>query len=100
MGPVGPEPVVILRHLQAPEVNLILNANVSEAPNILMDVSEKHAGYTHLALTVADLVDAVARVEAAGYRIAEGPVKFLGGHQVIFVRDPNGNVAEFNQPLP
>jgi lactoylglutathione lyase len=100
LGPVDPEPVVILRHLQAPEVNLFLNANVAEASNILMDVSEKHAGYTHLALTVADLVDAVARVEAAGYRIAEGPVKFLGGHQVIFVRDPNGNVAEFNQPLP
>ncbi len=92
--------MVILGHLQALEVNLILNANVAEAPDILMDVPEKHAGYTHSAITVADLVDAMARVEAAGYRIAEGPVKFLGGHQAIFVRDPNGNVAEFNQPLP
>jgi catechol 2,3-dioxygenase-like lactoylglutathione lyase family enzyme len=65
-----------------------------------MDVPEKRAGYRHSAITVADLVDEMARVEAAGYRIAEGPVKFLGGHQAIFVRDPNGNVAEFNRPLP
>jgi catechol 2,3-dioxygenase-like lactoylglutathione lyase family enzyme len=36
----------------------------------------------------------------AGYRIVESPVKVLGGHQAIFVRDPNGNVAELNQPLP
>ena len=70
--------MAILRHLQAPQVNLFLNANVAEAPNIPMDVSEK----------------------PAGYRIVESPVKVLGGHQAIFVRDPNGNVAELNQPLP
>jgi len=34
-GPVGPEPVAILSHPQAPEINLILNANTAEAPNIL-----------------------------------------------------------------
>ena len=37
--------MVIIGHLQALEVNLILNANVAEAPNIPMDVSEKPAGY-------------------------------------------------------
>jgi lactoylglutathione lyase len=98
VGPVGPEPVAILSHPQAPEINLILNANSAEAPNILMDVPEKHAGYTHAALTVADLADAMARVDAAGYRIAEGPVKFPGGAQAAFIRDPDGNVVELNQP--
>ena len=97
-GPVGPEPVAILIHPTAPEINLILNANTAEAPNILMDVPEKHAGYTHAALTVADLVDAMARVDAAGNRIAEGPVKFPSGAQAAFVRDPDGNVVELNQP--
>ncbi|MDE0946795.1 MAG: VOC family protein [Sphingobium sp.] len=64
-----------------------------------MDVPEKHADYAHSALTEADLIDAIACVKAAGYRMAERPVKFLGGRQAIFVRDPDGNVLELNQPL-
>ena len=61
---------------------------------------EQHAGCTHSALTVAHRIDAMASIEAAGYRIAEGHVIFFAERQAIFVRDPNGNVAELNQPLP
>jgi len=39
VGPVGPEPVAIMKHPAGVEVNFILNANVAEAPNVLMDVA-------------------------------------------------------------
>lgn len=38
LGPVGPEPVAIVKHPNGIEVNFILNANEADAPNILMDV--------------------------------------------------------------
>ncbi len=50
VGPVGPEPVAILTHLSGTIINLILNASSGETPNILMDVEDKHPGYTHVAL--------------------------------------------------
>ncbi len=52
VGPVGPEPVAILTHPSGVVINLILNAREPEAPNILMDVPEKHPGFTHFALDV------------------------------------------------
>ncbi len=96
-GPVGPEPVAILTHPSGPEINLILNARESEAPNVLMDLPEKHAGYTHAALSVGDLEEAMRIVESAGHKITEGPVNFPGGARAAFVRDPDGNVIELNQ---
>lgn len=50
VGPVGPEPVAILTHPSGTIINLILNASSGETPNILMDVEDKHPGYTHVAL--------------------------------------------------
>jgi lactoylglutathione lyase len=46
-GPVGPEPVAILAHPSGITINFILNAAEAAAPNVLMDVAEKHPGYTH-----------------------------------------------------
>ena len=74
------------------EINLIVNARQSGAPNVLMDVPEKHAGYTHIALKI----DNVAAIEtllstadmAITGRRGENPVK------AVFVRDPDGNVIE------
>ena len=43
-GPLGPEPVAILNHPSGVELNLILNAPSASAPNVLMDVAEKHPG--------------------------------------------------------
>ena len=98
VGPVGPEPVAILIHPAGVEINLILNGASPEADNILMDVPVKHAGYTHVALSIADIEGAVAALEAAGVTITEGPVNFPGGARAIFVRDPDRNVVELNQP--
>jgi lactoylglutathione lyase len=97
-GPIGPEPVAILAHPSGVEINLILNAANGAAPNILMDVPEKHPGYTHVALAVRDVAAMQAELVAAGIPLSGGPVTFPGGSRAIFVRDPDRNVIEFNQP--
>ena len=100
VGPVGPEPVAILIHPAGVEINLILNGTSPDADNILMDVPVKHAGFTHVALSIADIEGAVASLEESGVTITEGPVNFPGGARAIFVRDPDRNVIELNQPAP
>jgi len=97
VGPIGPEPVAILRHPSGVMVNFILNASAAAAPNVLMDIKEKHAGYTHIALAVRDVHAVKVALERAGVRLSGGPITFDGGASAIFVRDPDGNVIEFNQ---
>jgi lactoylglutathione lyase len=97
LGPIGSEPVAILMHPSGLELNLILNAKDPKAPNILMDGPEKHPGITHVALSCPDILAAKAKLEAAGYPISDGPVRFPTGAQAIFVRDPDRNVIELNQ---
>lgn len=96
-GPIGPEPVAILAHPSGVVINLILNASSAEAPNVLMDVAQKHAGYTHVALSVGDVDAMQADLSAAGIALSGGPMTFPGGARSIFVRDPDRNVIEFNQ---
>ena len=96
-GPIGPEPVAILEHPSGVEVNLILNAPSADAPNILMDVPQKHPGVTHFALLCQDILAAKQRLEAAGIQLSGGPVRFGPGAQGIFVRDPDRNVIELHQ---
>jgi lactoylglutathione lyase len=96
-GPIGPEPVAILDHPSGVELNLILNAPSASAPNVLMDVAEKHPGITHVALLCPDIMAAKARLEAAGIPLSGGPVRFSAQAQAIFVRDPDRNVIELHQ---
>jgi lactoylglutathione lyase len=96
-GPIGPEPVAILEHASGLELNLVLNAPNAKAPNILMDVPEKHPGITHFALLCPDIVAAKEQLEAAGFPLSGGPVRFGLGAQGIFVRDPDRNVIELHQ---
>ena len=96
-GPIGPEPVAILEHPSGLELNLVLNAKVASEPNILMDVPDKHPGITHFALLCPDILDAKARLEAAGIPLSGGPIQFGPGAKGIFVRDPDRNVIELHQ---
>ncbi len=97
-GPLGPEPVAIMEHPSGVNINFILNASEGEQLNILMDVPEKHTGYTHMALEVTDL-DAVQRQLAElSYPITEGPITTADGAVFVFIRDPDGNVIEFHKP--
>ena len=97
VGPIGPEPVAVLDHPSGIEVNLVLNAPDATAPNILMDVTDKHPGITHFALLCPDVLAAKAALEAAGIALSGGPVRFGPGAQGIFVRDPDRNVIELHQ---
>jgi len=100
VGPVGPEPVAIMEHPSEVNINFILNASVdaSEA-NVLMDVPEKHTGYTHIALEITDRHEALAHLDRVGIPITE-TVELPDGTVFFFVRDPDGNVIELHQPRP
>jgi lactoylglutathione lyase len=93
VGPVGPEPVAILKHPSGAEINLILNAAKAATPNMLMDVPEKYAGYTHMALAVEDVGAVEAALEASGIALT-GSRGDPAAKDAVFVRDPDGNVIE------
>lgn len=97
-GPVGPEPVAIMQHPSGIVINFILNAVSSPQNNILMDITEKHAGYTHIALHITDISAVKSALENKGIEITEGPVDFGGDHGIsLFIRDQDRNVIEFHQ---
>ncbi len=98
VGPVGPEPVAIMEHPSGVNINFILNASDSTPLNVLMDIPEKHTGYTHIALEVTDLLSAQKYLESISCRITEGPITLPDGASFIFIRDPDDNVIEFHQP--
>ncbi|MFZ5892275.1 MAG: VOC family protein [Myxococcota bacterium] len=97
LGPVGPEPVAIIRHPSGVEINLVLNAPAAEAPNVLMDIPEKHPGITHISLLCPDIEAAARALAEAGIPLSGGPVRFTHDSQGIFVRDPDRNVIELHQ---
>ena len=96
LGPIGPEPVAIMDHPSGAVINLVINAAPESQTNLLMDVPTKHPGYTHMALYVDDVEEMARHLEKGGYPITEGPVTFPDGTRAIFVRDPDGNVVEFD----
>jgi lactoylglutathione lyase len=88
--------VAIIRNERGVELNLVFNANAGDpAANILMDVPEKFAGYTHIALRVTSIPATIAALQANRIAITQGPVSFGdAGHVSVFVRDPDRNVIE------
>ena len=98
VGPIGPEPVAVMEHPSGVNLNFILNASDdASADNILMDVSAKHTGYTHIALEVSDRESVKQQLTKAGVSITE-TVELPDGAVFFFIRDPDGNVIEFHQP--
>jgi len=82
--------VAAMRHTSGLEINFILNAKIEG--NILMDVPEKHPGYTHMALKIDNVAATEAALEQAGIAITG-----KRGSVALFVRDPDGNVIELRQ---
>src|SRR6185295_17134344 len=81
-------------------LNLIFNGE--EPPggrNILLDEPRKWPGYTHAAFIVERLQTIVAWAAAHDVPITEGPVDW-GRRLTCFLRDPDGNVLEFNELKP
>ena len=86
--------VAVIRNAHDVELNLVFNANAGER-NILMDVGEKYAGYTHVALRVASIKGTIEVLKKNNIKITQGPVSFgRDGHVSVFVRDPDWNVVE------
>lgn len=97
IGPVGPEPVAIMEHPSGVNINFILNADSGITNNILMDVKERHPGYTHIALNVTDIKSIEEKLNKLGIKITEGPITLPNGSIMFFIRDQDKNVIEFHQ---
>ena len=97
VGPIGPEPVAILKHPSGVTINFILNADSGITNNILMDIPERHPGYTHMALDVTDIEAIEKRIRELGITITEGPITLPDGGVMLFIRDQDKNVIEFHQ---
>jgi len=85
---------VIMRHPSGVVLNLLGPSTSSENTNVLMDVAEKHPGYTHIALTVSSLAVAKQFLANQGIEIT-GSFSF-GEMSAIFIRDPDRNVIELD----
>ena len=81
-------------------INLIFNG-VARGPdaNILLDEPVKWPGYTHAAFVVDSLDSVLGWAAREGVSITEGPVDW-GRRLTCFLRDPDGNVLEFNELKP
>ena len=88
--------VVIIKNTHGVEINLIVNGvNLTNRKNILMDVPEKHPGYTHAALRVSSIVETMEILDQNNITPSQGPVTFGDDGKVsVFIRDPDRNVIE------
>jgi len=81
-------------------INLIFNGTAREGGfNVLQDEPVKHPGMTHAAFVIEDMQALLALGADEGMRITDGPVVCSGRRTVVFPRDPDGNVLEFNEPI-
>ena len=79
-------------------LNLIFNGQV-RLNNVLLDEPKRWPGYTHAAFIVSRLQDIIDWAAARGVPITEGPHDW-GRRLTCFLRDPDGNVLEFNELRP
>ena len=79
-------------------INLIFNgARQPAAHNALLDAPVKLPGMTHPAFIVDDLAVLEHWLGEQGIVITEGPHPIGPRRIALFIRDPDGNVLEFNQ---
>ncbi len=85
---------IIMRHPSGVVLNLLGPANSAADSNVLMDIPEKHPGYTHIALTVSSL--ASARIFLVSQKIEITGSFSFGDMSAVFIRDPDRNVIELD----
>lgn len=97
-GPTGPEPVAAMKHPAGVFINFVLNTSEDASEkNLLMDISVKHTGYTHMAFEITDKAEVERQLMTAGVKVTE-TVTRPNGAVFFFARDPDGNVVEFHRP--
>jgi len=80
-------------------INLIFNGErIADSHNVLLDDARKLPGFTHAAFIVDSLQAVLDWAAFHEIAITEGPVDW-GRRLTCFVRDPDGNVIEFNEIL-
>ena len=79
-------------------INLIFNGSrLPDAHNVLLDAPIKRPGITHPAFVVDDLRSLQDWLLDQDITITEGPRPIGTRRTALFIRDPEGNVLEFNQ---
>ena len=97
IGPIGPEPIAVMEHPSGININFILNVSSDASQsNVLMDVLEKHTGFTHIALEITDIEAVKRQLSEHKISITE-TMELPDGSVLIFVRDPDDNVIEFHK---
>ena len=86
---------IMMRHPSGIVLNLLGPSSIDKNENVLMDIKEKHTGYTHVALRVDSIAKAEETFQQHGYAIT-GRMQFEK-MRAIFIRDPDRNVIEFNE---
>jgi len=91
------ELVVEMVSTDGTRINLIFNGRQRlGANNVLMDEPVNWPGYTHAAFIVDSLQRVLDWASTEQVAITEGPVDW-GRRLTCFLRDPDGNVLEFNE---
>ena len=85
---------IIMQHPSGVVLNLLGPADMPNDRNILMDVSEKYPGITHVSFKVAS-IDAATRFLAAHDIPLSGRFSFKD-LRAVFIRDPDRNVIELD----
>lgn len=81
-------------------INLIFNGvGHPQRNNILQDAPIKYPGFTHAAFVIEDLNNFLAMLKKEAIQVTDGPVIYSNRRKVVFIRDPDGNVLEFNELL-
>lgn len=87
-----------MQSIDGVRINLIFNAaNTFKSKNVLLDIPIKYPGITHPAFIVDDLQQLQHWLESNNITITEGPHAIGPRRIALFIRDPDGNVLEFNQ---
>ncbi|MFQ5581510.1 MAG: VOC family protein [Mariprofundaceae bacterium] len=87
---------VIMQHASGVTLNLLGPSSQKKGVNILMDVSEKYAGYTHIALRVESLEATRKTLKKLGIEITDS-FEFGKAMSAVFIRDPDRNVIELDE---
>ncbi len=90
--------VTIVENTNGVCINFITNGNdANDGKNVLMDMDAKYPGYTHVALNISSIEEAMKALEEGGIALSGGPVEFGSGNRSIFVRDPDQTVIELRE---